>query len=74
MDANNLINMANKIGTFFESMPDQQQALEDIAGHIKRFWAPPMRKAIIASIDNKQDAEMLAIVREALVTHRAKIL
>jgi hypothetical protein len=33
-----------------------------------------MRKAIIASIDNKQDAEMLAIVREALVTHRAKIL
>ena len=38
------------------------------------FWAPPMRKAIIASIDNKQDAEMLAIVREAIVTHRAKIL
>ena len=74
MDANNLINMANKIGTFFESMPDQKPALEDIAGHIKRFWAPPMRKAIIASIDNKQDAEMLAIVREALITHRAKVL
>jgi len=74
MDANNLINMANKIGTFFESMPDQKKALEDIAGHIKRFWAPPMRKAIIASIDNKQDAEMLAIVREALITHRAKVL
>lgn len=74
MDPNNLINMANKIGTFFESMPDQKQALADIAGHIKRFWAPPMRQAIIASIDNKQDGEMLAIVREALITHRATIL
>lgn len=74
MDVNNLIHMANKIGTFFESMPDQQQALVDIAGHIKRFWAPPMRLAIIASIDNKQDAEMLAIVREALVTHRESVL
>lgn len=74
MEANNLIKMANQIGTFFQSMPDHKQALEDIAGHIKRFWAPPMRQAIIASVDNKQDAEMIPIVREAITTHRASIL
>ncbi len=70
MEASSLIKMANQIGTFFESMPNHQQALEDIATHLKRFWAPKMRKIIIDSIDQKQDAEMMDIVREAINTHR----
>jgi formate dehydrogenase subunit delta len=39
--------MANQIGQFFESEPDQEQAVKDIASHLKRFWDPRMRKAII---------------------------
>lgn len=70
MEASSLIKMANQIGTFFESMPDHQQAVEDIATHLKRFWAPKMRKIIVDSIDQKQDAEMMDIVREAILTHR----
>ena len=70
MEASSLIKMANQIGTFFESMPDHQQAVEDIATHLKRFWAPKMRKIIVDSIDQKQDAEMMGIVREAILTHR----
>ncbi len=70
MEASNLIKMANQIGMFFESMPDHQQAVEDIATHLKRFWAPKMRKTILESIDNKQDGDMMDIVREALLTHR----
>ena len=70
MEASSLIKMANQIGTFFESMPDHQQAVEDIATHLKRFWAPKMRKIIVDSIDQKQDVEMMPIVREAITTHR----
>ena len=71
MDTNNLIKMANQIGSFFESMPDRAQAIEDIASHIKRFWEPRMRRAILASIDQHQYAAMSEIVREAIVSHRA---
>eukprot|EP01036_Dinobryon_divergens_P058728 gene58728-78350_t len=53
--------MANQIGSFFESMPDRAQAIEDIASHIKRFWEPRMRRAILASIDQHQDAAMSEI-------------
>ena len=56
MDVNNLIRMANQIGEFFESMPDRTQALEDIASHIKRFWEPRMRRAILDSLDQKHRA------------------
>jgi len=74
MDVNNLIKMANQIGDFFESMPDRAQATKDIALHIKRFWEPRMRRAIIDSIDQKQDAAMSVIVREALTSHRTLIV
>lgn len=70
MDTNNLIKMANQIGSFFESMPNRAQAIEDIASHIKRFWEPRMRRAILESIDQQQDAAMSEIVREAILSHR----
>ena len=44
MDADdNLIRMANRIGDFFEAMPDHAEALEGIATHLKKFWEPRMR-------------------------------
>ena len=70
MDVNNLISMANQIGTFFESMPDRQQAVQDIATHIKRFWEPRMRRAILESVDQNQAEALSEIVREALTRHR----
>ena len=70
MDVNNLINMANQIGTFFESMPDRQQAVQDIANHIRRFWDPRMRRAILESFEQHTAEGLSDIVREALTTHR----
>lgn len=70
MDVNNLIRMANQIGEFFESMPDRNQALEDIASHIKRFWEPRMRRAILEGLDQKNTEEFSDIVREAITSHR----
>ena len=70
MDVNNLIRMANQIGEFFESMPDRAQAMEDIATHIKRFWEPRMRRAILESIDQKNANDLSEIVRDAITSHR----
>ena len=70
MDVNNLIRMATQIGEFFESMPDRAQALEDIASHIKRFWEPRMRRAILEGLDQKNTEEFSDIVREAITSHR----
>lgn len=66
MDVHKLVRMANQIGAFFESMPDRQQALTDIAGHLKKFWDPRMRRALLQYIDEQGGAGLTAIVREAI--------
>jgi formate dehydrogenase subunit delta len=43
-----LVSMANDIGAFFEAEPDKTEAAKGIAGHLTRFWAPRMRRQIIA--------------------------
>jgi formate dehydrogenase subunit delta len=42
-----LVKMANQIESFFRSEIDRKVAVENISGHIKRFWDPRMRKEII---------------------------
>ena len=66
MDINNLIGMANRIGTFFESMPDRQEAKADIALHISKFWEPRMREALIARLDAPNSIELHTLVKEAV--------
>ncbi|WP_345811273.1 formate dehydrogenase subunit delta [Paraburkholderia sp. PREW-6R] len=72
MDSHNLIDMANRIGEFFDSMPDREEALAGVADHIKRFWEPRMRRALLASLDqtDSDGAAMSDFVRQALVRHR----
>ncbi len=74
MDANHLIRMANQIGQFFESMPDREQAKSDIAAHLKKFWEPRMRKAMLAAIDGAEADGLDPIVRESISTHRGMLL
>jgi len=69
-----LIRMANQIGIFFESMPDQQEALEGIAQHLKKFWDPRMRRALLARLDGPDSQHIREIVLLALRTHRDAIL
>jgi formate dehydrogenase subunit delta len=70
MDADNLIRMANRIGDFFEAMPDRAEALEGIATHLKKFWDPRMRREFLALVDARHWA-LSAIVRDAVAAHRA---
>lgn len=74
MNADSLITMVNQIGGFFETMPDRQQALKDIAGHLKSFWEPRMRRSLLQYVDEHGGVELKVIVLDAVQIHRASIL
>jgi len=70
----NLVKMANQIGDFFGTMQDRTQSLEEIAAHLRRFWAPSMRTALLAHLDAHAGAGLSDIVLDSLKTHRDKIV
>ena len=48
MRAQRLVSMANDIGAFWAAEPDKKEAAKNVAGHLKRFWDPRMRREIVA--------------------------
>ena len=72
MHIENLVKMANQIGDFFEAEPNREQAMHDIAAHLKRFWEPRMRSAILAHVD-QGGAGLKAIVADAIQAERASL-
>jgi len=73
MDNQNLVRMLNRIGYFFEAMPDRQQALEDIAQHVARFWEPRMRRQMLEHLDQRGGEGLSDIVASALTRHRGLV-
>ena len=67
MEINNLVGMANRIGDFFESMPDRTEAKAGIAQHLSKFWEPRMRETLMAQIHEETTAALLKLVREAIL-------
>ncbi len=74
MNPANLIKMANQIGSFFETMPDREQAQHDIASHIKRFWEPRMRRSLLQYVDQHDGVELMEIVLDTLRKQRTMVL
>ena len=50
MSPDRLIYMANQIGKFFGSQ-GHDKAVPGIAEHIRKFWEPRMRTAVLAHLD-----------------------
>jgi formate dehydrogenase subunit delta len=74
MHVDALVRMANQIGQFFEAMPDRPEALEGVAVHLKKFWEPRMRRALLAHVDaTAQDSGLNGMVCEAIRLHRSKL-
>ena len=48
MHIERLVTMANDIAAFFHSAVDQDEAAQNIALHLRRYWDPRMRKQITA--------------------------
>ena len=74
MDIHRLIQMANDIGAFFESEPDRTVAMDGIAGHIKRFWDPRMRRELLGWVDGHAGEGLKELVLAALRANREKLL
>jgi len=74
MDAHKLVKMANEIAAFFEAEPDRAVMLEGIAGHLKRFWDPRMRRDLLRWVDEHGGDGLKDSVRAAIGAHRDKLL
>lgn len=70
MSPDTLIKMANQIGAFFEAMPDREQAIKDIASHLRGTWDPRMREQLVAMLGGKDEAKLKPAVRDAVIALR----
>jgi formate dehydrogenase subunit delta len=70
MNIDNLVTMANQIGTFFASFPDREEATTGIATHIERYWAPRMRRRLYEHVDSTYGAGLDPIVLSAIAVQR----
>ncbi len=78
MEIANLIRMANRIGQFFDAMPDRPEALEGIANHIHKFWEPRMRTELLAFLERNPDGDageerLHPLVLQAVNQHRERL-
>ena len=64
-----LITMANQIGAFFKSYPDQVQAGQDIGMHLNRYWALAMRQQIVEYVKDSAGAGLEPNVINAIKLH-----
>ena len=73
MDAEKLVQMANRIGEFFAAWPDRGEALEGVATHLRKFWEPRMRRELFELIDGGGADALMPLVREAVIGHRSAL-
>lgn len=67
METHHLVKMANQIGGFFAQMPDRQEAIAAIAGHLRSFWEPRMRREII-NYAHRDGGDLTDLVRAAVLS------
>jgi len=69
MSPDRLVYMANQIGKFFQ-LQGRDKAVPGIAEHIRKFWDPRMRAAVLAHLD-AGGTGLDANVRDAIATLKA---
>ncbi len=70
MSPEKLVYMANQIGRFFAHQLEPQ-AIASTADHLKKYWDPRMRNAIIAYVANGGEG-LQPHVRQAVLSLGAK--
>lgn len=66
MNIDLLVKMANEISAYFASEPDAEQAARDVAGHLKRYWEPRMRRQIITYYQERQGGGLSELARHGV--------
>jgi len=74
MDPHKLVSMVNSIAAFFESETDARVVSEGIAGHVRKFWDPRMRRALIRYIDEEKGVGCKPSVLAAIAAHRESLM
>ncbi len=64
IDLKRLITMANQIGDFFAPYPPER-AREGLRNHLRTYWDPRMRNALLAHIDAGGDGLDLPVIEAA---------
>ena len=65
VDIHHLVRMANDIGAYFAGLPDQEEAAEGVANHLRNFWEARMRREIVDYAAKGGDG-LSPLVREAV--------
>ncbi|MEJ7137731.1 formate dehydrogenase subunit delta [Amphibiibacter pelophylacis] len=73
LDPGKLATMANRIAEFFAAMPDHAEAVDGVASHIRRFWAPQMRQDFVSQFDAGALPTLHPLVQEVLERHRGAL-
>lgn len=47
METADMVHQANQIAQFFANYPEAE-AVASVEDHLRKFWAPPMRKQLLA--------------------------
>jgi len=68
MEAERLVSMANQIAVFFEH-EEPAKAVERTADHLRKYWDPRMRTAIVAHLKSG-GAGLDAVVSKAVALLR----
>lgn len=66
MNIERLVEMANDIARYFAAEPERDEAISGIATHLKRFWEPRMRTAIVAHCRDANGEGLHELAREAV--------
>lgn len=73
-----LIKLANRIGAFFEALPDHAEGVEGVANHIEKFWEPRMRVALLDFLKENpsgatENEALKPIALEAITTNAQRL-
>jgi len=69
-----LVAMANQIGEFFRYQGDEDSAMQSIAAHLHHYWAPSMRRDLVAWLDQNEGEGMYPLVKACVITYRDKLV
>ena len=70
MNIDLLIKMANEIGDFFAGATGERAA-QDVASHLRRYWAPRMRAQMLKYYEERQGAGLSEVAKSGVALLQA---
>lgn len=68
-----LVKMVNEISEFFATESPPEQAPQDVAQHLRKFWDPRMRRQIIAYVHDGDGKGLSDLARRSVETLAAAV-